>query len=74
VLLRTPGETLAVTGDLLLHAVQLVDPAVTYLFDTDPVAARSSRLALLDELSGDGALLATSHPTEPFHQRPVYQS
>ena len=28
-LLRTPDETLALTGDLLLHAAQLVDSAVT---------------------------------------------
>jgi glyoxylase-like metal-dependent hydrolase (beta-lactamase superfamily II) len=74
VLLRTAGETLAVTGDLVLHAVQLVDPALGYLFDTDPVAASASRIALLDELTGDGAVLATSHPTEPFHHGLVYQS
>ena len=66
-LLRTPDETLAVTGDLLLHAVQLVDPSIAYLFDTDPDAARASRIALLDELRTGAATLATSHPTEPFH-------
>jgi glyoxylase-like metal-dependent hydrolase (beta-lactamase superfamily II) len=67
VLLRTPGATLALTGDLLLHAAQLVDPAVTYLYDSDPAEARRSRISLLDELRGGSALLATSHPTEPFH-------
>jgi glyoxylase-like metal-dependent hydrolase (beta-lactamase superfamily II) len=71
VLLRTPGETVAVTGDLLLHAVQLVDPAVTYLLDTDPMAARTARIALLDALGREDVLLATSHPTQPFHRRPV---
>ena len=70
-LLRTADETLALTGDLLLHAAQLVDPAVTYLFDGDPDAARASRIALLDELRGGTAVLATSHPTEPFHPVPA---
>jgi glyoxylase-like metal-dependent hydrolase (beta-lactamase superfamily II) len=69
-LLRTPDETLALTGDLLLHAAQLVDPAVTYLLDGDPEAARASRLVLLDELRGGPAMLATAHPTEPFHPVP----
>jgi glyoxylase-like metal-dependent hydrolase (beta-lactamase superfamily II) len=65
--LRTPDETLAVTGDLLLHAAQLGDPAITYLLDDDPDEARTSRIALLDELRDGNAVLATSHPTEPFH-------
>jgi glyoxylase-like metal-dependent hydrolase (beta-lactamase superfamily II) len=69
-LLRTPDETLALTGDLLLHAAQLVDPAVTYLLDGDPESARASRIALLDELRGGPAVLATAHPTEPFHPVP----
>lgn len=66
-LLRAGDETLAMTGDLLLHALHLVDPTQPYLFDTDPDAARRSRLAMLDELAGGRATLATSHPTEPFH-------
>lgn len=70
-LLRTPDETLALTGDLLVHAAQLVDPAVTYLYDGDADAARAARIALLDELRGGNAVLATSHPTEPFHPVPA---
>ena len=66
--LRTPDETLAVTGDLLVHAAQLADPAVTYLLDDDPDEARTSLIGLLDQLRGGNAVLATSHPTEPFHQ------
>jgi glyoxylase-like metal-dependent hydrolase (beta-lactamase superfamily II) len=70
-LLRAADETLALTGDLLLHAVQLVDPAVTYLLDGDPVAARGSRIAVLDELGDGRSTLATAHPTEPFHPLPA---
>jgi glyoxylase-like metal-dependent hydrolase (beta-lactamase superfamily II) len=64
-LLRTGSRPLALAGDLVLHAVQLLDPTQGYLFDADPAAARESRLALLDELRG--GTLATSHPTAPFH-------
>jgi glyoxylase-like metal-dependent hydrolase (beta-lactamase superfamily II) len=71
VLLHTRDETLALTGDLLVHAAQLFDPAVTYLFDDDPDAARATRIALLDELRGGAAVLATAHPTEPFHPLPA---
>ena len=67
-LLHTPDETIAVTGDLLVHAAQLVDPAVRYLFDEDPDGAAAARIALLDELRADSAVVATSHPTEPFHR------
>jgi glyoxylase-like metal-dependent hydrolase (beta-lactamase superfamily II) len=70
-LLRTPDETLAITGDLLVHAAQLLDPAVSYLLDGDPDEARASRIALLAELRADKAVLATAHPTEPFHSVPV---
>jgi glyoxylase-like metal-dependent hydrolase (beta-lactamase superfamily II) len=70
VLLRAADETLALTGDLLLHAVHLVDPAVAYLFDDDPAAARESRITALDELAAGRCTLATSHPTEPFHPFP----
>jgi glyoxylase-like metal-dependent hydrolase (beta-lactamase superfamily II) len=67
VLLSTPGETLAFTGDLVLHVLQLVDPEVTYLFDSDPATARGSRAAVLDELGDGRSALATSHLTQPFH-------
>jgi glyoxylase-like metal-dependent hydrolase (beta-lactamase superfamily II) len=60
------GATVAITGDLILHAIQLVDPALGYLFDGDPDAARTARRELLDALPA-GARLATSHPTQPFH-------
>jgi glyoxylase-like metal-dependent hydrolase (beta-lactamase superfamily II) len=67
VLLEADDETLLVTGDLLVHAVQLVDPSLTYESDMDPDAARASRIGLLRELAARGnASLATSHLTEPF--------
>jgi glyoxylase-like metal-dependent hydrolase (beta-lactamase superfamily II) len=57
VLVAGGDTTVAVTGDLLVHAIQLVDPDLEYLYETDPAAARASRKAVL----GTGAVLATSH-------------
>jgi glyoxylase-like metal-dependent hydrolase (beta-lactamase superfamily II) len=64
VLLDGGGRTLALTGDLVLHAVHLVDAAVGYRFDEDQDRARAARSALLAQAP---AVLATAHLTEPFH-------
>jgi glyoxylase-like metal-dependent hydrolase (beta-lactamase superfamily II) len=71
---HTPGHTpghqvvrlgdLTLTGDLILHPVQLANPAVRYLYDDDPDQATATRIALLERL-GPG-LLATAHFAEPF--------
>lgn len=66
VLLESAGETLAVTGDLLVHAIQLADPRQPYAFESDPDLARESRVRLLDELAMAGGVLATAHLTDPF--------
>jgi glyoxylase-like metal-dependent hydrolase (beta-lactamase superfamily II) len=71
-LLRAPDETLALTGDLWLHALHLIDPAVTYLYDSDPATARDSRIALLEELGDGPCTLAAAHPTQPFHPVPAH--
>ncbi|MPZ28939.1 MAG: MBL fold metallo-hydrolase [Micromonosporaceae bacterium] len=66
VLVDTGDELVAVAGDLLVHAVQLVDPELRYALEVDPDAARTSRAALLAELVSRGGLLATAHLSEPF--------
>lgn len=55
-----------VTGDVLVHAVQLVSPSVSYVYEEDPEAARATRTALLARAAAAGAELATPHLTEPF--------
>jgi glyoxylase-like metal-dependent hydrolase (beta-lactamase superfamily II) len=65
-LLTAGDRTLAITGDLVLHAVHLVDPAIGYEIDDDQERARRSRIGMLDSLP-DGTTLATAHLTEPFH-------
>jgi len=67
VLLDNAGGTVLVTGDLLVHAVQLLDPLMPYTHDMDRDAARDSRAALLRDLAARGdAVLATAHLGEPF--------
>jgi glyoxylase-like metal-dependent hydrolase (beta-lactamase superfamily II) len=64
VLLTSGEETLVVTGDLLVHVVQLIDPSQPYRYDDDPALARGSRIAVLE--SAEDLVLATPHLGEPF--------
>ncbi|MFE6872567.1 MBL fold metallo-hydrolase [Kitasatospora sp. NPDC057692] len=66
VLVEGGGDRLLVTGDVLVHAVQLVAPTVRYAFEADPVTARRSREQLLDDARRTGAVLATAHLNRPF--------
>jgi glyoxylase-like metal-dependent hydrolase (beta-lactamase superfamily II) len=66
VLVADPEQQVIVTGDVLVHAVQLVDPAVSYRYESDQDLARRSRTALLERAARDRALLATAHLTRPF--------
>ncbi|WP_307872930.1 MBL fold metallo-hydrolase [Paractinoplanes ovalisporus] len=59
-------DSLLVTGDLLVHAIQLLDPDLPYAGDTDPELARKSRGAALSEARGRGATLAVSHLGNAF--------
>ncbi|GIH04430.1 MBL fold metallo-hydrolase [Rhizocola hellebori] len=55
-------EVLALTGDLLVHAIQLVLPEMRYALEMDPDRARESRVSLLAQAK----TLGTSHLTEAF--------
>jgi len=66
VLVESGDERLAVIGDLLVHALQLVDPDQPYAFEVDPDEARESRLRLLGELARVGGAIATAHLTDAF--------
>ncbi|MFB8403760.1 MBL fold metallo-hydrolase [Streptomyces sp. NPDC055912] len=63
---RPDGRDVLVTGDLLVHAVQLAAPAVAYAHEREPAAARTSREELLARAAESGAVLATAHLTRPF--------
>ena len=68
VLVEDGGETVLVTGDLLVHAVQLVAPETAYTHEMDPETARETRTALLRDLAAreKGATLAVPHLGDPF--------
>lgn len=69
---HTPGHQIvragdvAMTGDLVLHPVQLDDPAVPYLYDADQEMAARTRAEVLGTLRAEHAILATAHFGEPF--------
>ncbi|HEY3632568.1 MAG TPA: MBL fold metallo-hydrolase [Jatrophihabitantaceae bacterium] len=62
VLVEAGDTTVAITGDLLVHAIQLVDPDLAYLYEDDPALARESRIRLLQ----GNPVLATSHLGKPY--------
>jgi len=71
VLVETDDTAMLITGDLLVHAIQLVDPDIAYAHEMDPAKARDSRVRMLSDLAGrSSATLAVAHLTEPFHDRP----
>ena len=49
------------TGDVLVHAVQLANPDVAYRSEADQAVARETRRRLLADARTRGARLATAH-------------
>ncbi|MER7623026.1 MBL fold metallo-hydrolase [Streptomyces sp. NPDC126503] len=67
VLVTDGREQALVTGDLLVHALQLLHPDLAYAHEVDPEAARLSRRRMLGRDPAVTLHLATPHLTEPFH-------
>ncbi|MGN9783668.1 MBL fold metallo-hydrolase [Nonomuraea sp. ZG12] len=66
VLVDGPGRHLVITGDVLVHAVQLVSPEVGYALEADQAVAAETRRQLLGDAGRRDATLATAHLTRPF--------
>lgn len=66
VLVHGADSRVVITGDVLVHAVQLVAPDVAYRFEADQDTARRTRWALLDEAMSRPTWLATAHLRRPF--------
>ncbi|MFH8931485.1 MBL fold metallo-hydrolase [Streptomyces pristinaespiralis] len=66
VLVADGRERALVTGDLLVHALQLLHPELAYAHETDPEAARRSRERMLGSRTATTLHLAMPHLTEPF--------
>jgi glyoxylase-like metal-dependent hydrolase (beta-lactamase superfamily II) len=69
VLVGSGRELVAVTGDLLVHAIQLLHPELAYAHEMDPEQARASREQVLHSWEAATLHLATPHLTEPFITR-----
>jgi glyoxylase-like metal-dependent hydrolase (beta-lactamase superfamily II) len=63
VIVEDGPDRLAVTGDLFVHAVQLLRPELAYAHDMDADQARRSRTEFLRE---PGQWLAPAHLGEPY--------
>ncbi|MFJ6165364.1 MBL fold metallo-hydrolase [Micromonospora orduensis] len=72
VLLEAADERMLITGDLLVHMLQLVDPDLAYAHEMDPDLARASRRNALD--SHSPTVLATPHLGTPFTPHPARRS
>ncbi|WP_053207645.1 MBL fold metallo-hydrolase [Jiangella muralis] len=59
-------DEVIITGDVLVHAVQLADPGVAYALENDQATARATRRALLRRAERADAVLATAHLHTPF--------
>ncbi|WP_405402204.1 MBL fold metallo-hydrolase [Streptomyces sp. NBC_01104] len=69
VLVASGRELVAVTGDVLVHAIQLLHPELAYAHEMDPERARASRAELFRNRAAGTLHLATPHLTEPFVTR-----
>lgn len=66
VLLTGRTRRILITGDVLVHAVQLVSPEVAYKYESDRETARTTRKTVLAQAEQTHTLLATAHLTHPF--------
>jgi glyoxylase-like metal-dependent hydrolase (beta-lactamase superfamily II) len=68
VLVEAGDESLLITGDLVVHAIQLLQPDLAYASDMDPAQARASRRRMVREVIERGSTLAVSHLGVPFRR------
>ncbi|GGY67299.1 MBL fold metallo-hydrolase [Streptomyces rochei] len=66
VLVADGRELVLITGDLLVHALQLLHPGIPYAHECDPEAAGHARERMLRRGPTTTLHLATPHLTEPF--------
>ena len=71
VLVASQDRWLLVASDLLVHAVQLVEPRTVYALEMDAEQAAATRVRLLAELIERRGTLATSHLGQPFVDLPL---
>jgi len=66
VLIDSDGERAIVSGDLVNHPAQLLQPGLNGTSDHDPALASETRAGFLDLIEREERLVAPSHFAEPF--------
>ncbi|GAB2680641.1 MBL fold metallo-hydrolase [Kribbella swartbergensis] len=66
VVIESRARQMVITGDVLVHALQLVDPDVGYLHEADQALARLTRRNVLARARARKSTLATMHLSQPF--------
>jgi glyoxylase-like metal-dependent hydrolase (beta-lactamase superfamily II) len=66
VLVEDGQRDVVISGDVLVHAVQLVRPEVGYAYERDSALAARTRRTVLADVARRGGVLATAHLTRPF--------
>jgi glyoxylase-like metal-dependent hydrolase (beta-lactamase superfamily II) len=65
VLIRSRDQEAVITGDLMHHPIQLIDPAREANFDMDKPQGAQTRQAFVDRFGGTGVLVIGSHFCDP---------
>jgi glyoxylase-like metal-dependent hydrolase (beta-lactamase superfamily II) len=71
VLIRSADQEAVITGDLMHHPIQLIDPSREANFDMDKPQAAQTRQAFVDRFGDTGVLVIGSHFCEPTGGRIV---
>ena len=61
VLIQSRGQRAIITGDMAHSPIQLADPTLSSSFDTDPDAARATRLAVFPQWADGETLVIGTH-------------
>jgi len=59
--IESGGQELFVLGDVVVHEVQLADPDLVYVSDTDPLLAAATRRDLLGRLADERTPVIAGH-------------
>ncbi|WP_433300815.1 MBL fold metallo-hydrolase [Actinoplanes sp. CA-030573] len=70
VLASEGDESVLISGDLVVHMIQLLHPEVAYASDMDPEEARATRRRIVQEVIDQGSTVAVSHLGVPFRKLP----
>ena len=68
---ESQGQRAVVTGDMLHHPMQLADPALSSMFDTDPEQSRATREAMFPRWADGETLVIGTHFGTPTAGRLV---